>query len=256
MPEVDQPKTYKQLLADLTGKQRQFVKYYVQEPNATKAAKKAGYSEETAYSIGSENLRKPEILATIEAGFEQTMGKHEVRARTAEVAAATVEDFLSIERVPYTDPVYMDAEDAIDLIQDKIVYYGEELDSASVERGDWIAQELKRLRRLEKRCNRVMQKADAGDPEKEPSTEMLIDVEWKERTVVRIDLEKARDAGKLHLIKKMKETKFGLEIELHDAASARELLGKHYRLWGDRLSLENPDGTPLKFLVGIPEDAL
>ena len=74
--------------------------------------------------------------------------------------------------------------------------------------------------------------------------------------VTRLDMEKAQKAGKLHLIKKLKETKFGLEIELHDAASARELLGKHYKLWGDKLTLENADGSPVKFIVGIPEDAL
>ena len=50
----------------LTEKQRRFVDYYIQTANATKAAKLAGYSPKTAYSIGEENLRKPEIQRAIE----------------------------------------------------------------------------------------------------------------------------------------------------------------------------------------------
>lgn len=45
----------------LTEKQKKFCKEYVLSLNATKAAEKAGYSKDTAYSIGSENLKKPEI---------------------------------------------------------------------------------------------------------------------------------------------------------------------------------------------------
>ena len=51
----------------LTLKQQRFVNYYVGEcaGNATQAAIKAGYSQDTAYSIAEENLRKPEISAAI-----------------------------------------------------------------------------------------------------------------------------------------------------------------------------------------------
>lgn len=50
----------------LTDKQRLFCLCYIRCFNATKAAIKAGYSTETAYSIGFENLKKPEIKAEIE----------------------------------------------------------------------------------------------------------------------------------------------------------------------------------------------
>lgn len=46
----------------LTEKQKRFCEYYVANGhNATKAATDAGYSEKTAYAIGSENLNKIEI---------------------------------------------------------------------------------------------------------------------------------------------------------------------------------------------------
>jgi phage terminase small subunit len=47
-------------IGDLTDKQRIFCEAYCRCWNATSAAIKAGYSEKTAYSIGSENLKKPE----------------------------------------------------------------------------------------------------------------------------------------------------------------------------------------------------
>lgn len=45
----------------LTDKQERFCEEYVIDLNATQAAIRAGYSEKTAYSIGNENLIKPEI---------------------------------------------------------------------------------------------------------------------------------------------------------------------------------------------------
>lgn len=56
--------------AGLTRKQARFVEEYVVDLNATQAAIRSGHSERTAASIGSENLRKPEIAAAIERALE------------------------------------------------------------------------------------------------------------------------------------------------------------------------------------------
>ncbi|WP_432372814.1 terminase small subunit [Pantoea allii] len=48
-------------MAKLTDKQELFAREYLSDLNATQAAKRAGYSDKTAYSIGQENLKKPEI---------------------------------------------------------------------------------------------------------------------------------------------------------------------------------------------------
>lgn len=50
---------------ELTGKQRRFCEEYILDFNATRSAKVAGYSEDTAGQMGYENLRKPEIKAEI-----------------------------------------------------------------------------------------------------------------------------------------------------------------------------------------------
>ncbi len=50
----------------LTPKQARFVEEYLIDLNASQAAIRAGYSAKTAYSVGHENLSKPEIAAAIQ----------------------------------------------------------------------------------------------------------------------------------------------------------------------------------------------
>ena len=50
----------------LTAKQQRFCDEYLIDLNATQAAIRAGYSKKTAYSIGQENLKKPDISQYIE----------------------------------------------------------------------------------------------------------------------------------------------------------------------------------------------
>jgi phage terminase small subunit len=55
----------------LTRKQQVFVDEYLQCFNAAEAARRAGYSERSAYSQGWENLRKPEIKAEIDRRLDE-----------------------------------------------------------------------------------------------------------------------------------------------------------------------------------------
>ena len=55
----------------MTKKQKRFVEEYLIDLNATQAAIRAGYSPETAYSIGSENLKKPERRVCIEKAMAE-----------------------------------------------------------------------------------------------------------------------------------------------------------------------------------------
>lgn len=64
----------------LTSKQELFVKEYLIDLNATKAAMRAGYSEKTAYSIGQENLKKPEIAEAIAEAASERNEKCDVSA--------------------------------------------------------------------------------------------------------------------------------------------------------------------------------
>ena len=56
---------------NLTPKQQRFVDEYLIDLNATQAAIRSGYSPKTAYSIGDENLKKPEIKKAIEQAQQE-----------------------------------------------------------------------------------------------------------------------------------------------------------------------------------------
>lgn len=80
----------------LTVKERLFVRAYVQCLNATKAALAAGYSAKTAYSIGSENLKKPEIKKAVDEALEsRTLSVPEVVSRLSDHGRGSMALFLS-----------------------------------------------------------------------------------------------------------------------------------------------------------------
>lgn len=55
--------------------QQAFADYYLETSNATEAAKKAGYSEKTAYSQGQRLLKNVEVKSYINKRLEQIKGE-------------------------------------------------------------------------------------------------------------------------------------------------------------------------------------
>ena len=88
---------------NLTDKQRLFCLQYVRCFNATKAAIKAGYSTETAYSIGFENLKKPEIKEEIQRLKQnrlnrEMLGTEDIFQKYMDIAFADITDFITFGR--------------------------------------------------------------------------------------------------------------------------------------------------------------
>jgi phage terminase small subunit len=65
-------------VTNLTDKQKRFCDEYLIDLNATQAAIRAGYSKKTAYAIGEENLRKPEIVAEIQVCMKRLSERTEI----------------------------------------------------------------------------------------------------------------------------------------------------------------------------------
>ncbi len=70
----------------MTPKQRKFCDEYIKTGNATQSAVSAGYSQKTAYSIGTENLKKPKLKKYIENQLKEI----------SDNAIATAEETLTI----------------------------------------------------------------------------------------------------------------------------------------------------------------
>jgi phage terminase small subunit len=84
-------------------KQSVFVLEYLKDFNATQAAIRAGYSKRTAYSIGQENLKKPEIAQAIKAEItERSMSSEEVITRLSEMARGDLAELMDITPAGYT----------------------------------------------------------------------------------------------------------------------------------------------------------
>lgn len=81
----------------LNSKQELFVEEYLKCFNATKAAKAAGYSEKTAYSIGQRLLKEAEIASRVRARLaEAAMDANEVLYHLAQIARGDMDDLLDV----------------------------------------------------------------------------------------------------------------------------------------------------------------
>lgn len=80
----------------VTKKQKRFVEEYLIDLNATQAAIRAGYSPDTAKSIGSENLTKPNIKAAIDRAIAE-------RSRRTGINQDRV--LLELAKVAFLNPV-------------------------------------------------------------------------------------------------------------------------------------------------------
>ena len=86
----------------MNERQKAFCEYYIETLNATESAIKAGYSEKTAYSIGSENLSKPELKEYIEKRLNDAHNKRvasadEILEYFTSVMRGEVKDQLGLE---------------------------------------------------------------------------------------------------------------------------------------------------------------
>lgn len=191
---------YDQALAALTARQRAFVAAYLDCLNATEAARRAKYSKKTARQIATENLSKPAIAEAIAAGLAlQAMSSEEILARLSAQARGSMADFLRV-----------DEEDV---------------------QVSWSILDLPRNRDGNPDLPGAVY--DLAQQKLVGPTERVLHTAIVKRSVARLDLLAAGEAGRLALIKKYAIDGEKVSIELYSAKDALELLGKHRRLWGD-----------------------
>lgn len=151
----------------MTKKQKRFVEEYLIDLNATQAAIRAGYSPDTAGSIGNENLKKPEICACVEKAMAERSKRTGVCANRVVQELAKIA-FLNLRDVidPKTAAVREDASDedtaALQSIKVKKSYSetGE-----SIEREAKAADKLKALELLGRHLGMWNDKLDVNGVE-------------------------------------------------------------------------------------------
>lgn len=137
----------------MTTKQERFCEEYLVDLNATQAAIRAGYSSESAQSIGSENLTKPKLRARIDAALAEQSRRTGVTAdrvvrELARVAFANSQDIIDFDSATIKPDAARDDTAAISSVKVKTIPTP---DGDGVEREIKMADKLKALELLGRR---------------------------------------------------------------------------------------------------------
>ena len=110
----------------MNARQKRFCDEYLIDCNAKQAAIRAGYSPKTAYSIGNENLNKPELKAYID---EQLAKIHSAKIADAQ---EVLEYLTAVMRGEHTEQVLKLAGDGVQVVEDIDVSAKERLKAAEL----------------------------------------------------------------------------------------------------------------------------
>lgn len=115
----------------MTRKQKLFIEEYLIDLNATQAAIRAGYSPDTAYSIGQENLKKPEIKARIDKAMAKRSRRTGVSAdrvlmELAKIGFANIDDLVDLKTGQIKDEASQDDLSCIQSVKVKLTEWGTE----------------------------------------------------------------------------------------------------------------------------------
>jgi phage terminase small subunit len=203
---TDQEKTVQQAfddaLAALLPKQRTFVQEYLACLNASEAARRAKYATK-ANVQGARMLANASIAAVVELGFQlHTMPPAEALARLSQQARGSMADFLRIDDEEIT-------------LTWSLLSVPEAKDGEADIAGT------------------VMQLAAM---ENVKPTDRVLHTTTVKRSVARLDLMEAGRRGQLGLVKKYSlDDKGKVVIELYDAQAAQTLIGKHHKLFTEKI---------------------
>ena len=150
----------------MTKKQKRFVEEYLIDLNATQAAIRAGYSPDTAGSIGNENLKKPEIRTHIGKAMAERSKRTGVNAdRVVEELAKIA--FVNANEVidPDTATIREDAlpEDTAAIQSIKVKTFGED----GLEREIKMADKIKALELLGRHLGMFKDKVEVSGLQEE-----------------------------------------------------------------------------------------
>lgn len=196
-------------MASLSSKQKEFVNQYLIDFNGTRAAERAGYSgDDNSLAVTAYGLlRNPKVAEIVSQRLQESaMSADEVLKRLAEQARS--EHTAYIVTKPRLDIVQM-AKDGL----------GELIPDAIDENGDIDIVRLAVQGKLEQYAPYILQSGY-------------------------VDLDAMRREGMMHLVKGIKHTQHGMQVEFYDAQKALELIGKNHALFVDK-SESNVSGDVL-----------
>ena len=193
---------------------------YCVDWNCTQAAIRAGYSEKTAYAIGWENLRKPEIKSAIDSRLtELSLSAGQTTKLISEIAETRMNEFMRVSTVPvrqrkeaYANVVAQNLRDEIALVEGQV---------ARVKKKD-----AGPLRRMLSKMRVQLVEMELEVQRHGKLAVVYVDGPLVLQQVVELDLVALAQAKQGGRIKSWTPTEHGIKVELYDAAAALRDLGR------------------------------
>lgn len=210
----------------LTEKQEQFILEYLIDLNATQAAIRAGYSEKTAYSIGWENLRKPEIRQSIDNHLkERAVSSDETIKIISDIAKGSLNDYMKVVKTMRRRNVQKPLQKKIDELRWDI--------EKRKEVADRVGYDEKRNDALFALINSIEEEIIGYEIELEKNPDACIfelgEPELEE--TVEVDMAKLARDKECGRVKTLQWGEFGPKVELYGADSALTNLAKMHGLF-------------------------
>jgi len=222
----------------LTDKQRRFVEEYCSNGyNAAQAAIDSGYSERTAYSVGSENLRKPDISQAIKDRLDKlTLTAEQLAKRTADIAMGDLSKYMTTRMVEHTPRIRVGLQDLINKLEFDLIlqeefcaekgYTEEQYDDFQNNAVQPIQDKILKYS-IELKHNPTATRVISGETELVPHVEV---------DMIKLLADKERG-----IIKSFKYGKGGLEVELYPADAAMDRLMRVRGMYKDKLDITTKD---------------
>ena len=202
---------------------------------AAAASRKMGYKAPEQH--GWRMSKNVDVKAAIRERLDALeIRANEVLYRVDQRAQATAEDFLTFEEVERSARVRVPLAEVIERRRRELAL--EQRYLRAIPEDDEKRRDKQRglIASIERAVLRL-----EVELEEDPDATGLVDGPVETHTVARFDLARMRDAGKLHLVKSVKEDKDGgFKVELHDAAHADDLLAKVLGLTGPKGTEDDP----------------
>lgn len=240
-----------------TLKQRRFIAEICVDGNRTQAAIRAGYSPDSAYSIGSENLKKPEIKAAVDLRMaELSLPADQVVKRISDNARTRLNDYLKVEKRLRKTQMPQSLHDAIAETESKL-WFEEEFLARSIallgldeEMGEAHTREFN---------------AKVGNPlklqvlrwrmelEEDPEAFRLVEGPPEEYETVEVDMISLARAKEEGSIKSLSFNEFGPKVEMYPADGALRDLGRVHGIF----EKDNRQfaGTDVEIVIGGSAEA-
>ncbi|MGI4864164.1 MAG: terminase small subunit [Janthinobacterium lividum] len=234
-----------------TVKQQRFIEEFCVDGNCTQAAKRAGYSPASAYSIGSENLKKPEIRAAIDERLHTlALGPTEVIKQISEIAQDRLNKYLQVVTRTRTPKIEQGLGDAIDALQAELDFerkYTQRSLTVLQLNGDELKEYNAERNRVHKKLQLQIIRFELL-LEENPDAVHEIDGPPEEYEDVRVNmvaLAKAEEGGR---IKSLSFTEFGPKVELYGADTALRDLARMHGLY--EKDNRQAAGTDVEITIG------